>query len=288
MKLHNQLITFCMVCANIGESAAFVIQTPKTLSPSTSALSAKPDYEIFPTFDNLDYVEAGNTIRTYPMPAWATRVQMRFETNGRPLKGEANLWLGPIRKTHTLKFDTESGIEFPIEALLKFKVGPPVLKISTADNLNYPMKVGVFVPPPERAAELEAYTEKMFDSSSKEDKKRIQGSNTDGKYGAAVNWIIPHNVDSVQIIGWAKDTGKKSFKLDIELLQGPNNVKQCLFLQCGGGSQPYHAVFKTPGSGWTVRIRNKKYVEDGLVEVAVLPYEKTATVAGKRAMNNWS
>jgi len=282
MKLFNELIAFSIFSTHVLGSAAFTIQTPKTASPVVLK-STKPDFEIFPTYESMDYVEAGNTVRTYPMPYWATRVQMRFETNGRPLKGEANLWVGPIRKVHTLKFDTESGVEFPVEALLRFKQAPPILKISTGDNQNYPMSVGVFVPPPERAAELEANTETLW-KTCKDQKQRIQGSNTDGKYGARVNWTVPVTANSVQLLAWSKDTGKKSFKLDIELLQGPNNVKQSFFLQCGGGSQPYHAVFQTPGPGWVVRIRNKKYVEDGLIEVAVLPYESTQAQSGKQTM----
>ena len=282
LQAYSLLIAFSIF---FGGSNAFTLNAPSTKSALVLGSSkTKPDFEIFPTYESMDYVEAGNTVRTYPMPPWATRVQMRFETNGRPLKGEANMWIGPIRKTHTLKFDTESGVEFPIEALLKFKVGPPVLKISTGDNQNYPMKVGVFVPPPERAAELEANTERVWNACRSDQKQRIQGSNTDGKYGARVNWAIPHNVESIQLLSWSKDTGRKSFKLDIELLQGPDNIKQHFFLQCGGGSQPYHAVLQTPGSGWVVRIRNKKYVEDGLVEVAVVPYETTDERTGRKSM----
>lgn len=288
MKLYSQLIALCAFNNYVLESTAFTVNAPKTASVSPVTLNMekeKPEFEIFPTYESMDYVEAGNTVRTYPMPSWATRCQMRFETNGRPLKGEANLWVGPLRKVHTLKFDTESGVEFPIETLLKFKKLAPVLKISTADNQNYPMKVGVFVPPPERAAELEAYTEKTFFTCSDEEKQVIQGSNTDGKFGARVNWVIPANVESVQLLGWSKDTGLKSFKVDIELLQGPNNIKQKYFLQCGGGSQPFHAVLQTPGPGWVVRIKNKKFVEDGKIEIAVLPYESTDPQTGKQSLS---
>ena len=283
------------ICS-LSSAAAFTVNSPK-LSSTVLLHAFNPEesvnldpknpnesFEVFPTFDNLEYIEPGNTIRTYQMPPWATRVQMRFETNGRPLRGEANLWIGPIRKTHTLKFDTESGVEFPIEALLKFKVGPPVLKISTGDNQNYPMKVGVFVPPPDRAAELEANTENLFENCPPEAKQRIQGSSTDGKYGARRNWIVPQEVDSVQLIVWSKDSGSKSFKLDIELLQGPNNIKQKYFIQCSSKNQPYHAVFQTPGVGWTVRMRNTKFVEDGLIDVVVLPYKTTSVDSNKSGM----
>jgi len=245
-------------------------------------------FEIFPTYDTLEKIEAGGTVRTYKLPLWANRLQYRFESNGRPLRGQANLWIGPLRSVHTLKFDTENGIEYPIQGLLKFKTGPPVLKLSTTEDQNYPMKVGVFVPPPDRASLLEANTETIWKSCTSDQKQLIQGGGTNGKQGMRVNWTVPHDVKSVQIVGWSIDSGRKSFKLDIELLQGPNNIKQSFFLQCGGGSQPYHIVLQTPGPGWTVRMRNKKFMEDGLIQVAVLPYEIDESIDMDQAAMNWN
>ena len=61
---------------------------------------------------------------------------------------------------------------------------------------------------------------------------------------------------------------------DIEVLQGPNNQKQHLNLRCGGSTQPFHAVIDTPGPGWMIRCNSKKYLEDGLFEIACAPYGK--------------
>ena len=41
-------------------------------------------------------------------------------------------------------------------------------------------------------------------------------------------------------------------------------------------TQPYHAVIDTPGSGWTIRCNSKKFLEDGLFEIAVAPYGELA------------
>jgi hypothetical protein len=296
MKL---LVALCVLTANVVGTAAFSMITPDGIPERPShlipsgpesqrALPEGETFELFPTYDSLETLESGGTVRTYQMPSWATRVQYRLETNGRPMKGEVQLWLGPERKTHTMKVDCENGKQFPVQALLKFKKGPPVLKVSTTTLENYPMKVGIHVPSAERALELEAHTESVWDNLEPEEKQLIQGANTDGKYGKRVNWTIPDNVDSVQLLGWNRDSGRKSFKVEIELLQGPNNVRQYFFLQCGGGSQPYHAVYQTPGAGWTVRIRNKKFVEDGLIHIAVKPYETSKEDPTKTSAMEWN
>jgi hypothetical protein len=148
-----------------------------------------------------------------------------------------------------------------------------VLKICTSDTLELPVQASVAVPSPEEAKKLEENTAKVFDAATPDQKKLIQGGSAGGGGGGAIrSWNVPADVDSVQILSWARDTGSKSFRMDVEVLKGPNNLKQKLMIQCGGGSQPYHAVVQTPGQDWVIRIRNKKFVEDGLYQFCVVPY----------------
>lgn len=240
--------------------------------------------DMFPVYPSLETVQGGGTVRTYKMPLWADKCQMLFTTDGRPMKAEANLWLGPLRVVHTLKIDMENGAKTPYQATISFKKFGQVLKVSTSDSLEFPMLAGVYVPNPERAADLHQNTIDVFKSASPEQKKRIQGGSTLGGGGAVRYWQIPPEVQSVQLLGWSKDVGKKSFKLKIEVLQGPNNIKQGFFLQCGGSTQPYHSVIQTPGPGSVIRITNEKFLEDGLVEVAIVPYEVTGDVPADMPM----
>lgn len=259
---------------------------PATAGPLSRPPNLVPDMEsselvamdMFPVYPSLETIQGGGTIRTYKMPIWANKCQMLFTTDGRPMKAEANLWLGPLRVVHTLKVDMEDGAKTPYQATLTFKKMGQVLKVSTSDTLEFPMLAGVYVPNPDRAEELQMNTEEVWDSASPEQKKRIQGGSTLGGGGAIRYWQVPPNVQSVQILGWSKSVGKKSFKLKIEVLQGPNNIKQGFFLQCGGGTQPYHSVLQTPGSGSVIRITNQKFLEDGLIEIAVVPYEVTGDI----------
>jgi len=198
------------------------------------------------------------------------------------MKCTVQLWVGPLRNVHTLNVDVQDGKKTPYTATLKFKKLAPTLKISTSDDLELPIQCDVFVPSPARSKELLANTESMWNSATIPDQKQlVQGGSTQigGGGGSVRTWTVPDDVDAVQIISWSKDVGKKSFRTKIEMLQGPNNFKQYYKLQCGGGSQPYHGVLQTPGPGWIIRIKNDKFLEDGLFQFAVMPYKGDAPAA---------
>ena len=238
-------------------------------APSGAEAPAPSDLAAFPLDLPVKRLEGGGTVLTYKLPPQCERVEYLIKSNGRPLKGKVQLWLGPLRQTHEMVIDSEDGNMTPLRSILKFKKGDPTLKFSTSSSMEFPMIVGVRVPSDERAKELAAFTQKLWDTSPK---TVIQGGDIQGGRGAVRTFPIPSDVDSVQLLFWSIDTGKKSLKAKIEVLQGPNNRKQTYDLQCGGGSQPYHTVIETPGEGVSLRIFNKKYLEDGLFQVAVVPY----------------
>ena len=213
------------------------------------------------------------------MPAHAERVQYILSSpSSRPIKARAELWIGPQRCVHEMIFDNMNGAEFPLKATLKFKKLSPVLKIETEGSAEFPIECGVYVPGVEESEEIGKITEEMFfyDAPLKES---VQGG-TDylkSKGGAIRTFNIDPAWEKTQIMVWSKDVGKKSFKTNIEVLQGPNNQKQHINLRCGGSTQPYHAVIDTPGSGWMIRCNSKKFLEDGKFEIAVGPYGDSAS-----------
>ena len=208
----------------------------------------------------------------FQMPAHAERVQYILTSpNTRPVKAKVELWIGPIRCVHEFIYDCMNGQHFPMRVVLQFKKLQPVLKISTDSTYEFPLEFGVFVPEPEESAHIGDTCESMFYNAPM--KEKVQGGSTlDNKGGAIRSFPIDDSWEKTQIMVWSKDVGKKSFKSNIEILQGPNNAKQFLNLRCGGSTQPFHCVINTPGPGWMVRCNSKKYLEDGLFEIAVAPY----------------
>jgi hypothetical protein len=301
MKIASPLLLLAVIQANVS---AFTVNSPKapskvvlhsSIPPGQSfqngtgparkseandvgsvSSKAQGDSPIFPEFQ-LQRLQGGKTVQTFQLPPWAERAQVYFKTEGRPLRGQVQLWTGPLRTVHTLDIDIEDGEQTPYMATMKFKKLGQILRITSSDHYEFPLWCGVNVPPPEKSDELGEIFDRTWKGATGDQKQRIQGGHTDGTGGAFKYWTVPDDVDNVQIMVWSKETGGKSFKAQVEVLQGPNNPKQKFTLQCGGGTQPYHGLIQTPGKGWTVRIQNKKFVEDGLTEVAVIPYDVNET-----------
>jgi hypothetical protein len=219
--------------------------------------------------------KGGETLKTFKMPRHAERVQYILRSPGnRPIKAKVELWIGPQRCVHENIYTTHGmdNSEFALRVSLQFKKGvEPVLKVSTDSTSEFPLMYGVFVPSPEESDMIGQITKDMFYNAPM--KEAVQGGSTiDNKGGAIRTFNIDPTWEKTQIMVWSKDVGKKSFKSNIEILQGPNNPKQFLNLRCGGSTQPFHCVIDTPGPAWMVRCNSKKYVEDGKFEIACAPY----------------
>ncbi len=232
-------------------------------------------------------IEGGKTLKTFKMPDYAERVQYILKSpNGRPVKAKVELWIGPIRCVHEMIYDCMNGGNFPLRATLKFKKLSPVLKISGDGDFEFPIVCGVFVPSPEESKAIGDYCEKdmFYNAPMKEAVQGGQDWSKSGGGGAIKSFPLDPSWDKVQIMVWSKDVGKKSFKTNIEVLQGPNNAKQHINLRCGGSTQPYHAVIDTPGSDWMIRCNSKKYLEDGKFEIAVAPFGPTGDVDASKTV----
>eukprot|EP00560_Eucampia_antarctica_P008853 CAMPEP_0197822774 /NCGR_PEP_ID=MMETSP1437-20131217/19_1 /TAXON_ID=49252 ORGANISM="Eucampia antarctica, Strain CCMP1452" /NCGR_SAMPLE_ID=MMETSP1437 /ASSEMBLY_ACC=CAM_ASM_001096 /LENGTH=328 /DNA_ID=CAMNT_0043421571 /DNA_START=35 /DNA_END=1021 /DNA_ORIENTATION=+ len=314
MKIYGSILTLGVFQALSWGTNAFSVQVPKasssTILRSSNSESdpaddvsivpeevkmAEPvmvepeqesDFAMYPINPTYETVQGGKTVRTYQMPPWATRAQMAFKTNGRPLRATAQLWIGPIRTTHTMTVNSMDGTKSPYVSTLTFKKLAPVIRVETSECLELPVEASVWVPSEERSEAIGANIQKLWEEATSDQKKLIQGGSVSGGNGAVRTWEIPGDVKSVQLVAWSKDTSKFSCKMQIEVLQGPNNKRQDIFLQCGGSTQPFHSVLQTPGPGWVIRVFNKKFVEDGLFELAIMPNEYDGDEPAKLSSND--
>jgi len=282
---------FCafLVSAMMASASAFA---PSSKAPTTTALNQAIDYNpslggatssdpvdqtlmsMFPTDIPMRKMQGGGTVRTWDIPPDAERLSYYIRTNGRPLKALVELWVGPIRRIHSVNIESEDGDATPYRAMLKFKPGTKTLKISTTGSHEFPLEFGAEVPNANRMKETWAATQKVFDTSPK---TTVQGGSTEGGGGSIRYFNIPDDVETTQIVLWSRDIGKRTVKAKIEVLSGPNSVRQLYELHCGGSTQPYHAVIPTPGPDSTIRIIATNYMEFPFHAV-VTPYEVAGDV----------
>lgn len=289
MMFFTKILALCVFQNLSAVTTAFSVNNalPKHTSSrhnvALQSTAGETDVPIFPVGLPMQRVQGGGTIRTYQIPGWADRVQMEIRTNGRPMRCKVQLWLGPLRNVHIMDIDCQDGQLSPYRAGLKFQADGQgrVLSIQTSESQEMPVDVAVTVPSVERSAEIAMAFDQIWSTS---DKVKVQGAVVgSGEAGAVRTFPVDSDVDAVQFMCWSRDTGKKSLKAKIEVLQGPNNKRQVYDLLCKGATQPFHAVFETPGAGWVIRIVNKKSIEDGLFQAVVLPYKlgNAATQVGQ-------
>lgn len=231
--------------------------------PPAAPLSGGPPggsrpFEMFSPDIPMKRIEGGGTVRTWDIPSETERLQYVLETNGRPLKAKVELWEGPIRLLHSMDVNLEDGSQTPYKGMLAFPKGQKSLKISTTGSQEFPCTFGAEVPSFDRTKQLMAFQNDVWESNPKH---TMQGTVSEGGLGAVKAFPINDNIESVQIMFWSKDTGKRAAKSKIEVLQGPNSIRQVFDMHCEGSVQPYHAIIETPGTGWTIRMWSKAPLE---------------------------
>jgi hypothetical protein len=233
--------------SNLGgvtEAAPAGVYDPATEMKSAAA-SPLPDagkvWDESPTV-----IIQGSSLRTCSFDETVDRVEVQLKTEGRPLTSNVELWQGPDNCPQKIQVYLEDGGERPFRAVLETPRGTNSVCVRNIGELEFPLSACL-------GADKTSAEEGPANVLANGTKPRIvQG-------GAVYTTPFPPSVSSVQIV---LRTDGRPLNARVELLQGPNNIKQVMELYSEDGSErPFLAVVETPGTGNVVRIKNTSTIE---------------------------
>jgi len=215
---------------------------------SRSEKSVKNDARSRRAFDTFaPTVVQGGSLETWSFPdPRIDRVQVRLETEGRPLNANVELWQGPDNSPQKMGVYIEDARMRPFNCVIATPRGSNAIAIRNTAQLEFPLIAGV---------EPDNGSAGLWDFRGPSDRglyRTVQG-------GAVHTMPFAPGVESVQIL---LKTDGRPLNARIELLQGPNNNKQVIELYTEDGlERPFLAVIETPEVGNVIRIVNTATVE---------------------------
>lgn len=185
----------------------------------------------------------GGSLETWSFPSPDVEtVQVRLETQGRPLSSHVELWQGPNNSPQQMKIYLQDGSERPFNAVIATPRGSNAIAVRNVANLEFPVAACVDVD----------YGPPLGDRISQRKARLVQG-------GAVHSVPFDSYVSSVQIL---LTTDGRPLNATIELLQGPNTNKQVIQVYTEDGyDRPFFGMMETPGTGNVVRIVNDSPME---------------------------
>jgi len=167
-------------------------------------------------------------------------VQVALASEGRPLNADLQLWIGPNWTPVTVNAHSEDGKDYPIQTLIGTRNKSANLEVMNSGPYTMPMKAAVSyaIDPLSAARDVISY--------------EVEGKYMEG--GSVYHYSFAPDVDELQVL--LKTEGKQ-LNAKIELLNGPNNVKQEYEIFTNNGElNSLFVVFKTPGEGNAIRVKN--------------------------------
>ena len=178
---------------------------------------------------------------SFPSPR-IERVQVVLQTEGRPLDAEVELWQGPDNTPQRMRVYIENGSKRPFGCVMETPRSPNTVSVRNTAQLEFPLTAFVKAADSGSPSPSDVTTPPII----------IQG-------GALRTFAFDPLVDSVRVL---LTTDGRPMNARVELLQGPNNIKEVIELYTEDGlDRPFFAVLDTPGDGNVVRIVNTSPVE---------------------------
>lgn len=236
------------VLALCASSSAFTIPSPKTsfalhATPEAAEVPVpapgKPSWAL-PSISPVKRVE-GESRHTFNFGDISQEVvQVAMETNGRPMNADIEVWIGPDWTPMKLKTYCDDGLVRPVQALVGTRNKAAQVEIRNTGPYEFPLDVAC-------SYAKGPLTEIRSAIPAQQEARYVEG-------GAIYSIPFDPSVDQVQVL---LNTDTRQLNTVVELLNGPNNIKQQYEIFTNNGLlNSLYVVFNTPGSGNTVRIKN--------------------------------
>jgi hypothetical protein len=211
----------------------------------------------------------GGSLKTWSFASSKVdRVQVVLQTQGRPLTTDVDLWQGPDNTPQKMRVYIEDGSLRPFSVVIETPRSPNTICVRNTAQMEFPISAYVM------ASDSGSASPSDFTKSNDPNSLIIQG-------GALRTFAFDPSVESVQVL---LTTDGRPLNARVELLQGPNNIKQVMELYAEDGlDRPFFAVIETPGDGNVVRIINTATVEYPLT-ASVLPYMVGSSISSLEAV----
>lgn len=246
MKVYAQLVALACAFQPWG-TAAFAIVPP---APKASfALHATPAFKSTWELGSIcppKRIE-GQTRHTWNFNDISKEVvQVAMNSGGRPMSAEVELWIGPDWTPMTMKTYSEDGRLLPVQTLVGTRNKFAQVEIRNTGPYEFPLNA---------AAE---YAKPPLSDIRKKIPETSKGRYIEG--GAVYSDYYDPDVEQIQVF---LNTDARQLNAKVELLNGPNNVKQAyeIFTNNGLLNSLYVVFNAPPGSGNTIRITNLAPVE---------------------------
>jgi len=194
-----------------------------------------------------EIIVQGDSLKTWSFTSAAVeRVQVLLKTEGRPLDADVELWAGPDNIPNRIRFYSENGSTRPFNAIIETPTGPNTVAVRNIGQMEFPVTAQIDAVNSSEPSDIITSTNPTAQSTV------VQG-------GALRTYPFEPNIESIQIL---LKTDGRPLNARIELLQGPNNIKQVIEVYTEDGlKRPLYTILETPGSGNIVWIRNTASVE---------------------------
>jgi hypothetical protein len=234
--------------------ANFELTIPNVSTDTTPGslvlLDRKP--KVISTEDMWDVVSSiriqGGSIRTCNLHDRVQRVEVLLTTTGRPLSANLDLWHGPDNIPQKISVYSDDGNERPFRTTIECAGEGKSVGIRNTGSFEMPIIAGCDT---DFASNVTSINPSHLFRDTGES-AHVQGK-------AVYTKAFPTNVESVQV---KLESHGRPLSARLELLQGPNNIKQVVEVSSQDGcNKPFYGIFETPGSGNVVRIVNTASIE---------------------------